>query len=273
MLAYLRIIVNPLDQEALLRVINFPRRGIGEAALDILTEVNRKNGLSLWSVLESVAKDNNQTFLKETAYSKAIKGIKDFLNIIETAKNHFETTSLKESLTWLIERIQYQKALNEEVKSAQMREFKWENVEEFVSSIANFEKCEKGQESEKRTLDHFVLELPLSNDFNKGLAKAENENKVSLMTFHGAKGLEFPACFLVGMEDHIIPHEKSLKQTGIEEERRLIYVAITRAMKFLTISMARKRMRMGVEASSIPSRFITEIPRELLKITEWHCLT
>ena len=89
------------------------------------------------------------------------------------------------------------------------------------------------------------------------------------MTFHGAKGLEFPACFLVGLEDHIIPHEKSLAETGLEEERRLMYVAITRARQHLALSMAKQRKRMGKEAASRPSRFLFEIPKEVLRITDW----
>ena len=168
-------------------------------------------------------------------------------------------------MLWLIEKVQYKKAIEEEVKSEQMRAFKWENVQEFISSMANFPSG-----SETVSLEDFVLQMPLSSDFNGRLNQSDTEDKVSLMTFHSAKGLEFPACFLVGMEDHIIPHEKSVKETGVEEERRLMYVAMTRAMKFLTISMARKRMRMGVESASSPSRFIKEIPKELLYVSEWH---
>ena len=87
------------------------------------------------------------------------------------------------------------------------------------------------------------------------------------MTLHSAKGLEFAACFIVGLEDHILPHEKSLLETGIEEERRLFYVGITRARKFLTLSMARSRMRMGKAQPTNPSRFLFEIPKPLLKAT------
>jgi DNA helicase II / ATP-dependent DNA helicase PcrA len=89
------------------------------------------------------------------------------------------------------------------------------------------------------------------------------------MTFHSAKGLEFPVCFLVGIEDHIIPHEKSLKETGIEEERRLMYVALTRAMRKLVISMACRRLKMGKEIETAPSRFVQDIPKELLNCTKW----
>ena len=92
------------------------------------------------------------------------------------------------------------------------------------------------------------------------------------MTFHSAKGLEFTSCYLVGLEDHILPHEKSLMETGLEEERRLMYVAMTRAKKFLTMSMAKKRKKMGKEILTNPSRFLFEIPKELIRITSWQTI-
>jgi DNA helicase II / ATP-dependent DNA helicase PcrA len=128
------------------------------------------------------------------------------------------------------------------------------------------------QKGIKCSLQDFVLGSALAGSWEGSASKSRGEDKVTLMTFHSAKGLEFPACFLIGMEDHIIPHEKSLKQTGIEEERRLMYVALTRSMKYLTLSMATKRKRMGVEAASSPSRFIMEIPKECLRMTHWHTL-
>lgn len=259
LMAYLRVIVNPRDQEALLRVINHPRRGIGESALDAMTAYNRESDLPLFQVLRDVSTNQH---LKETVSAKALKGVNEFLDIIDSAKAKFAEQPLRDSMVWLLERIQYQKAIAEEVKSGQMRDFKWENVQEFVSSMGDFDQ-------RQLTLHDFVLETPLAGDW-EGAARRGTENKVNLMTFHSAKGLEFPACFLVGMEDHIIPHEKSLKQTGIEEERRLMYVAMTRAMRFLTLSMARQRKRMGVEVASSPSRFIFEVPKEHLRMTEWH---
>ncbi|MEI8125689.1 MAG: UvrD-helicase domain-containing protein [Parachlamydiaceae bacterium] len=263
LMAYLRVIVNPLDQEALLRVINHPRRGVGDHALDLLTSYNRSEGMSLWSVIQDV--DSEEHVLKGKISAQATRGIRNFIDIIQAAEKHFTSSSLRDAMLWLVEKVQYKKAIEEEVKSEQMRAFKWENVQEFISSMANFPSG-----SETVSLEDFVLQMPLSSDFNGRLNQSDTEDKVSLMTFHSAKGLEFPACFLVGMEDHIIPHEKSVKETGVEEERRLMYVAMTRAMKFLTISMARKRMRMGVESASSPSRFIKEIPKELLYVSEWH---
>lgn len=265
LMAYLRVIVNPLDQEALLRVINFPRRGIGEGSLDLLTAYNRMYKVSLWSVLEGVhRRDPHYAALLEKIPERALKGIDAFITLVTSSKKKFLHPPFHTTLVGLIETIDYQKAIAEEVKSPQMRQFKWENVQEFVSALAEYEK-----DHADPSLHEYVLNNALDRSWD-GAAHRGNEDRVSLMTFHSAKGLEFPACFLVGMEDHIMPHEKSVKQSGIEEERRLMYVAMTRAMKFLTISMARQRKRMGVDAASQPSRFLTEIPKELLKVTLWH---
>lgn len=267
--AYLRAVVNPLDQEALLRIINQPRRGIGEGILDILTGYNRKHEIPLWEVLKGIhAFHKDFHDIIQQAQPKALEGIRQFIDTLEGAKKRFKEEPLADAMTWLIERIDYRKAVKDDVKSQKMRDFKWENVEEFVSSLADYDQqCAKnGQQS---TLHDFITSFPLGENGEFDRKRDKEGNKVQLMTFHSAKGLEFPVCFLVGMEDHIIPHEKSVAQTGIEEERRLMYVAMTRAMKLLTISMAHKRKRMGKEHASKPSRFLYDIPKEFLNIYPW----
>jgi len=270
LMGYLRVVTNEKDQEALLRVINQPRRGIGEAALDLLTSYNRKMGLPLWEVLEGVVTvECKFPELKQQISSKAFRGIENFVEVITIAKGRFETQPLVDAMRWLIEKVEYQKAVFEEVKSVQMREFKMENVDEFVNAIADYEQdCIK--EEKDSSLHDFVTSMPLARDWDKSAnEEGERGDRVNLMTFHSAKGLEFPACFLVGLEDHIIPHEKSMMETGIEEERRLMYVAITRAMRFLTISMACHRKRMGQVKACQPSRFLLEISKDLMRITRW----
>lgn len=262
--AYLRVIVNPQDQDALLRIINQPRRGIGEDSLDVLTTYNRKTQRPLWDVLQAISKKNSSTAHLEIS-AKSHKGIIDFIDVLESAKDRFDKGKLAEGLCWLIQKIDYRKAIMEEVKSDRMRDLKWENVQEFVSSLAHFEEMYKG-----KGLEDFVSESMLDHQaafYAKD--KSNREDRVNLMTFHSAKGLEFPICFLVGIEDHIIPHEKSLLETGLEEERRLMYVAITRAKQALTISFAKQRKRMGQDHMSRPSRFLFEIPKELIKTTDW----
>ena len=242
LLAYLRVIANPLDQEALLRIINVPRRGISDSFLDQMTQVNRSQNVPLWNILEREDK----------------KAVRAFVDLINQARSHFKNPPFGEALTWLIEKINYKKAIEEEVKSEKMREFKWENVQECVNALA---------QAEEDNLQDFIANTSLNRQMMQ-TTKKTNDDKVHLMTFHSAKGLEFPACFLVGLEDGILPHEKSMMQTGLEEERRLAYVGITRAQKHLTLSMSRARMRMGKTNPTNPSRFLYEIPKPLLKVVD-----
>lgn len=257
LLAYLRAILNPHDTEALLRIVNLPRRGIGEAALDKMTAFNRKKSIPLWDVFEKASTD-------EEIPLRARNSLADFMSVLKEAKERFQEGKLAETLKWLIERISFRKSIEEEVKSDKMRSFKWENVEALIKHLEDYET------SEGANLKTFVSSLTLHLNAENFSSKDNRQEKVSLMTFHSAKGLEFDACFLVGLEDHLIPHEKSLKETGIEEERRLMYVALTRAKKWLTLSMTKQRQRMGKEEITRPSRFLFEIPQELLKRVEWH---
>jgi superfamily I DNA/RNA helicase len=266
--AYLRLIVNPLDQEALLRIINQPRRGIGEETLDLLTAYNRQHQIPLLEMFKGILQ-RDARFFHLALHAKAFKGLEDFMATLEEAKERFEKRPLADTLQWLIQRIDYQRAIKEEVKSQQMRDFKTENVQEFIHSLAEFEKNAELHPEQECSLAHFIANLTLDNQLMQANKKRHHEDHVQLMTFHSAKGLEFPACFLVGLEDHIMPHEKSLKETGLEEERRLMYVAITRAKQHLTLSMAQQRNRMGKETASRPSRFLFEIPKELLCVTDW----
>ncbi len=246
LLAYLRVIANGQDEEALLRIINVPRRGVSDKFLDELTQLNRSEKLPLWQILKEVGSGQRDF----RSHPRGISGVHTFVSLIETARLRFKTPPLAESLVWLLEEIQYKKAIEEEVKSEKMRLFKWENVQECVNAIAQYE-----NEAEEPSIMDFIANTALGKPVFPAEMKKSHEDKVQLMTLHSAKGLEFPACFIVGLEDHILPHEKSMAAVGIEEERRLFYVGITRARKFLTLSMARSRMRMGKNASDKPFPF------------------
>lgn len=258
LLAYLKVILNPLDHESLLRIINNPRRGIGEKALDIMTRYSRSQKVPLWDVFKKSI--DNESGLSE----KARQSLCHFIATLEEAGTRFKEGSLADTLTWLIDRINFKKAIEEDVKSDKMRQFKWENVESFIQALADHEK------TESPSLKEFVSNMALDIQLDEWSGEKNRDEKVHLMTFHSAKGLEFEACFLIGIEDHIIPHEKSVKENGIEEERRLMYVALTRAKTHLTLSMVKERKRLGKEAASRPSRFLYEIPKELLLPKAWH---
>lgn len=255
--AYLRIIDNPLDQEALLRIINVPRRGISDVTLDTLTTFNRKERLPLWQVLQEAGSLHRE---KLQLSDKALKSIASFVDLIKRAKSHLDSTSLTDTLKWLIEEVNYKKAIMEEAKSEKAQAIKWENVQEYINGAAQYEvNIDKAEQS----LTHFLSSTTLKEENSEN---KYSENKVKLMTFHSAKGLEYKACFLVALEEGILPHEKSLKDRGIEEERRLFYVALTRAKEFLTLSMARSRPKMGEYIATSPSRFLFDIPKYLLKV-------
>lgn len=255
LLAYLRAIANQKDQEALLRILNVPRRGISDTFLDELTKMNRSAKISLWDLLEDVA----QNKVPFPNHPRGIAGVKIFVDLIHKARMRFSNPPLRDALLWLLEEIRYKKAIEEDVKSDKMRDFKWENVQECVNALAQFE-----SENEP-ILQDFIANTALAKPNFSTHVKQANEDKVQLMTLHSAKGLEFPICFIVGLEDHILPHEKSREITGLEEERRLFYVGITRARKHLILSMARARMRMGKAEPTNPSRFLFEIPKHLIK--------
>jgi DNA helicase-2/ATP-dependent DNA helicase PcrA len=268
-MAYLKAIANPLDQEALLRIINVPRRGISDKTLDLLTQLNRTRDIPLWNVLEEIASPLSSE-MKNDLSDRALQGIRSFMGLMKQAIEKFKHPPLHPALSWLVDEIDYKKAITEEVKSEKMREFKWENVAHCLDALAIYEEelSSQGLENEI-SLSDFLSTTMLDQEKIIQRDKEQRQDRVNVMTFHSAKGLEFTACFLVGLEDHIIPHEKSIMETGLEEERRLMYVAMTRAKKFLTLSMARVRKKMGKEIQTAPSRFLFEIPKELLKLSSW----
>jgi len=253
LMAYLKSIANPFDEEALLRIINVPRRGISDQTLDKLTQYNRAKGIPLWELLCDVPQSLDLS-------DKALKGISLFVELLTRYRQAFASHPLHEAMKAFVEEINYKKAIEEEVKSDKMRSFKWESVEEFTTGLEAYEGSSLSDFLGSTMLDEKTWNTHHGDD---------SEDKVNLMTFHSAKGLEFDACFLVALEDHIMPHEKSMNEGGIEEERRLMYVAITRAKQHLCMSMAKKRKQMGRERDSNPSRFLFEIPKEVLKITSW----
>ncbi|MBS0627560.1 MAG: ATP-binding domain-containing protein, partial [Verrucomicrobia bacterium] len=271
LLAYLRIIENPKDEEALLRIINVPRRGISEKCLDLLTQYNRSQKIPLWDVL--ISSTDLFSPLRDELSLKALTGIENFLLLIQKTKENFKKGSLHKALETFIEEIDYKKSIKDDAKSERMREFKWENVLSCVDALATYEEAKRKDPLDPTpSLQDFLSTTLLDSQSGPKKNKEQIEDKVHLMTIHSAKGLEFEACFLVCLEDHLMPHEKSVTESGLEEERRLMYVAMTRAKKYLTLSMARERKKMGKKTATTPSRFLFEIPQTLLKIISYQTL-
>ncbi len=260
LMAYLRVIANPYDQEAILRVINYPRRGISDNTLDIITQINRKENRPLYHVLKDIADQNPKYDGVITA--RGLNGIRKFLHVFNQSQLVFDQKPLHRSLEWLIEEIDYKQVICNEVKVETTREYKLENVQECIQALKHYE-----TDVTNPSLQDFLTHSAL--DQSQMRQEKVYDDKITLLTFHSAKGLEFPACFLVGLEDHIIPHEKCPTREGIEEERRLMYVGMTRAKNHLFLSMAQQRSRRGKRTSSNPSRFLYEIPKEVMEVTTW----
>jgi superfamily I DNA/RNA helicase len=246
-IAYLRVLVNPSDNTPLLRILNYPKRSISVNAIEILNQMSRTQKISLWEAL----KKSNDSPLSSIAKA----GVANFLKLMEEATQAFKEKTLHEATKWLVDKLDLRAALKDEFKSEKAQEFKWENIQTFVSMTDT---------GEPTTLHEF-LSMNVLDGF-KPEKKDKSKDMVNLLTFHSAKGLEFTACFLVAIEDRYLPHERSLLEGNLEEERRLFYVAITRAKKYLTISMAKGRTSHGKEKPSNPSRFLFELPKELLEI-------
>ena len=238
LICYLRLILNKDDEISLMRVINVPKRGIGEATIRKLEETARDNNFSMF---EAISKGKELSF-KEL--------------IFELIKDSEEM-----SLTDLVEDILIKTGIREEYESEKNleNELRLDNLEEFKSITKTFE-----ERTGLVNLEDFLEEVSLVADLSE---HQEDNNGVTLMTMHSAKGLEFKVVFLVGMEDGIFPHQNSFFEAqGLEEERRLCYVGITRAKERLYISNAKRRMLYGRDVINPPSRFIKEIDNSLLEI-------
>ena len=236
LISYLRLIYNPHDEISLRRVINTPKRGIGEIAIAAIEERAKQQNISMFDALET---------RKEL----------EFKEIIEDLIKRSESLSLTELIDEVLERSGMKKEL--ESSKALEDEIRLENLMEVKSITASFE-----ERTGSANLGDFLEEVSLIADISN---HTEDGDVVTLMTLHSAKGLEFPVVFLVGMEEGLFPHNMSLMENNLEEERRLCYVGITRAKERLYLTNAKRRMLYGKENMNIPSRFISEIDEKLIE--------
>lgn len=236
LISYLRLIYNPHDEISLRRVINTPKRGIGEIAIAAIEERAKQQNISMFEALET---------RKEL----------EFKEIIEDLIKRSESLSLTELIDEVLERSGMKKEL--ESSKALEDEIRLENLMEVKSITASFE-----ERTGSANLGDFLEEVSLIADISN---HTEDGDVVTLMTLHSAKGLEFPVVFLVGMEEGLFPHNMSLMENNLEEERRLCYVGITRAKERLYLTNAKRRMLYGKENMNIPSRFISEIDEKLIE--------
>ena len=239
LICYMRLILNPHDDISLRRVINVPKRGIGLSSINKLEELSRINNCSMFEAINSG---------KELVFKNLIEELiidSDSLSLTELVDDILDKSGIKESLN--------SESLEDELRL--------DNLMEFRSITASFE-----EQTGSVNLQDFLEEISLVADISE---HKEEDDVVTLMTLHSAKGLEFEVVFLIGMEDGIFPHQNSfIEEGGLEEERRLCYVGITRAKKKLYLLNAKKRMLYGHENFNLPSRFIDEIDNNLLEVDE-----
>ncbi|MBF2097829.1 MAG: DNA helicase PcrA [Gloeomargaritaceae cyanobacterium C42_A2020_066] len=250
-LAYLRLLINPADSLSLLRVINTPRRGIGKTTLDRLQDMAQTLGLPLWEVLQ----DGTAV---QTAAGRAARPIETFVNLLQRWRVVVDQTPAPDLIQGILEESGYRREL--EVQGTDESLDRLQNLQELYNAALQY-----GEENEDPSLAGFLQNVSLASDLD---GYSENQPRVTLMTLHSSKGLEFPVVFMVGMEQGLFPNFRSMNDpAALEEERRLCYVGITRAQECLFLSHAASRRLYGNQReAAIPSDFLSELPRDCLRL-------
>lgn len=248
-MAYLRVIANPKDNISLTRIINVPARSIGNTTIEKLMRYAEDNGITLY---ETLAKADEV----ERLSSKIRNNLKDLYSVFENLRMYKD--NMEDLLNALLLQSGYMEMLEEDLREAKGEEI---NIAQGrINNIGELQNIVKYFSDEGCKLDDFLQEMALLSDSDK----ATNKNGVQLMTVHTAKGLEFENVFIVGMEEELFPHQLSIIEGNLEEERRLCYVAITRAIKRLFITYADYRMLFGRKVVRLRSRFIDELPEDVI---------
>lgn len=248
-LGYLRAIANPADTVSLLRVINTPRRGIGKATIENLTNAAQELGTTIWEILSDETSVN-------TLAGRSAKSVNNFARMISSLQQQVETLPASEILQAILDQSGYVQDLQNQ--GTDEAEDRIRNVQELFNAVRQYEE----EAEQDASLQGFLASTALSSDLDN---VKDGQSAVSLMTLHSSKGLEFPVVFLVGLEQGLFPNYRSINDpTALEEERRLCYVGITRAQERLFLSHARERRLYGTREPAMRSQFLDELPRELL---------
>lgn len=252
-IAYLKLIYNPDDSQSFRRIVNVPKRSIGDTTVKRLQEFADKEDISLFAAAQRIQEDNE---IPPRTRSK----ITDFVNLITKFKEAVKNYNLREFVTLVIEKSGYLAEL--QLQNTPESEADIENLQEFVNVAEEFV-----PEDDNNILGEFLTQISLVSDIDN----MDNiANNVTLMTLHAAKGLEFPVVFLAGMDEGVFPHQRTFNvPSEMEEERRLMYVGVTRAEEKLYLTSAKRRQMWGEFKYYNPSRFIEEIPRQLMNMTSF----
>ncbi len=270
-LAYLKVLKRPQDEVSLLRIINTPPRGIGQTSIQKLTETAVTQGKTIWSLLGETADGGRQTAEGEEEKSglgaisqKCWESMVQFRQMIERMRGMFRKEFSVDNLKELLGMIKYENEINRLYQKPEEQKSRWDSVGEVVNAAgAYIKETAESSEGKRPTLEEFLDNTSLAGpEFSVDNKKELGRNAVVLMTLHAAKGLEFKEVYMVGMEEGILPHHRSVDSDDIlavDEERRLCYVGITRAQRRLTLTLSLSRMKWGKQRPTIPSRFLYEI--------------
>jgi len=257
-MAYLRLLANPEDDAAFLRIVNTPRREIGPMTLERLAEYARERGGGLLAACIAL---DTELMLADQFSDRQREQLILFARLIQNHASRAISDPIG-AMNALIDKIDYRLWLRENASKTKVADRRFENVTDLLRWLKKLHDGEYKNEALIDMVSHLMLLDALDRQDD-----ADGGDRIHLMTLHAAKGLEFPHVFLVGMEEDLLPHRVSIDDDSIEEERRLAYVGITRARRALTFTFARKRKRFGKWEISTPSRFLTELPREQLEWT------
>ena len=257
--AYLRVAANPDDDVSLLRVINTPRRGVGRRTLEQLTEIARNSGESLYSTVQAVVHAADSPIPR-----RAVQSLSDFAELMEQYRERFFSgEKLSAVVESLVDRIEYWGHLVSEFpNNDKIAKWKFKNVGLFIEFIKDYE---RDPDNLNVGLYDYLNRITLTQ--RDDIDPDDNQGKVNIMTVHAAKGLEHRVVFLIGVEDGVIPHARALEEDpkNLEEERRLFYVALTRAQELLYVTSCQSRTVMRERREAVPSPFLEEIPQELVE--------
>ncbi|MGM8225013.1 DNA helicase Rep [Cellvibrio sp. ARAG 10.3] len=254
-MAYLRLIINPDDDNAFLRIINTPRRQIGTNTLEALGHYAGERHISLFAAAQEMG---IQSHIPE----KNLERLQRFTHWLNQVANNCRTADPVSAIREMLNDIDYEGWLHQNASSSKAAEKRLENVFYLVESLQKtLDKSANDDEEEEARIEDAIAKLVL-RDLLERQEEEDLSDQVQLMTLHASKGLEFPHVFMVGMEEDLLPHRNSIKDNNIEEERRLTYVGITRAQKTLTMTLAGKRKQFGDISETTPSRFLDELPPE-----------
>jgi len=256
-MAYLRLIINPDDDNALLRIINTPRRQIGPTTLEKLGEYANQRTLSLYSAIDEVG-------LSATMPANNLERLKRFKHWIQSVNRNLYSGNPMSAINEMLDDADYLNWLHQNASSDHVAQKRWENVQFLLSQLAQVLKNDDSDTAEENgdsKIENAIAKLILRDLLDREEEESAHD-KVQLLTLHAAKGLEFLHVFMIGMEEDILPHRNSVEGGQIEEERRLAYVGITRAQRTLTMTSARQRTQFGDTSATTPSRFIDELPED-----------